>query len=126
MLEIEARAPVSATEDREKVLKSLLSLVPDGEVAEDGASMTARSSSGERLRELIWNGMIRDTARSALLRGRSGNEVVVDVSKQAAFMGRLSFQEGRVALGPITLTIRSDDMDAALDYLAESTIGAVE
>lgn len=37
-------------------------------------------------------------------------------------MGKLSFQDEHVALGSILVTIKDDNLDEVIDYLAESTI----
>ena len=75
----------------------------------------------DRLRELIRNQRIRDTARRQLVAGRRENRTTVSLSKQAAFVGVVNFAASS-PLGDIAIEIESDDLDAAIDYIAESTV----
>lgn len=109
------------TEDKEKVCQAMHNIFPEGEITGD-EHLTLVCESGEKLRELIWDTQIRDSARSVLLRGRSGESTRFTLNKQAAFMGKISFQDERTALGSISVVIKADNIDEAVDYLAESTI----
>src|SRR2546427_3434481 len=75
----------------------------------------------DRLREQIRTQRIRDTARRQLLAGRRGDRTTVSLSKQAAFVGVVNFAASS-PLGDITVEIESDDLEAAIDYVAESTV----
>src|SRR2546427_6961029 len=75
----------------------------------------------DRLRELIRHQRIRDTARRQLVAGRRENRTTGRLSKQAAFVGVVNFA-GSSPLGAIAIEIESDDLDAAIDYIAESTV----
>ena len=109
------------TEDKEKVCQALHNIFPVGEISGD-ETLTLVCDSAERLRELIWDTQIRDSARSILLHGRSETSIKFKLNKQAAYMGKLSFQDEHVALGSILVTIKDDNLDEFIDYLAESTI----
>jgi predicted RNA binding protein with dsRBD fold (UPF0201 family) len=126
MLHITAEAVCHPTEDREKVHQALLNLLPDAQFEDAERAVTARSPSGEALREAILNQHIRDTARSVMRRGTRGNHAAFTLNKQAAFMGKVSFIEGPVALGGIEVSVESDDIEGAIDYLAESTVEDAE
>lgn len=121
-MHIVARADRFPTEDPEKLRRALLNLFPDGEVEEHDDSMIARTDSGERLRQLIIDHHIRDTARSMMLCGRSGRVSRFRLNKQVAYVNKVSFVEGTPALGVIDVEIEDDDIDAAIDHLAESTV----
>lgn len=121
-MRIVARAACYPTEDREKVKQALLNLFPGGEVEEHQDEMVVRTGSGERLRQTIIDHHIRDTARSMMLCGRSGSVSSFRLNKQVAFVGKISFVEGNPPLGAIEVEIEDDDIDAAIDYLAESTV----
>lgn len=118
---ITVHADCYPTEDREKVAQAIKNIFPSGEVIGDN-KLTLTCTSGERLRELIWDTQIRDSARSVLLRGRSENSTSFILNKQAAFVGKISFQDDRSALGGIRVTICNDTIDDAINYLAESTV----
>lgn len=122
MLNISAKAACHPTEDREKVRHAILNLFPDAQFEDAQGSVTARSGSGEALREAILNQRIRDTARSVMRRGVRGNSTRFTLNKQAAFMGKVSFIEGQIALGGIEVTVENDDIEGTIDYLAESTV----
>lgn len=121
-MHIVARADRFPTEDPEKLRRALLNLFPQGEVEEHDDSMIARTDSGERLRQLIIDHHIRDTARSMMLCGRSGRVSRFRLNKQVAYVNKVSFVEGTPALGVIDVEIEDDDIDAAIDHLAESTV----
>jgi len=122
MLHITITAACRPTEDREKVRHAILNLFPDAQFEDAETSLTARSESGEALREAILNQHIRDTARSVLRRRVRGNGTHFTLNKQAAFMGKVSFLEGPVALGGIEVTVENDNIEETIDYLAESTV----
>ena len=121
-MHIVARVDRFPTEDPEKLRRALLNLFPEGEVEEHDDSMIARTDSGERLRQLIIDHHIRDTARSMMLCGRSGRVSRFRLNKQVAYVNKVSFVEGDPALGIIDVEIEDDDIDAAIDHLAESTL----
>ncbi|KQM12668.1 hypothetical protein AOA80_00855 [Methanomassiliicoccales archaeon RumEn M1] len=121
-MHIVARADRFPTEDPEKVRRALLNLFPEGEVEERNDGITVRTDSGERLRQLIIDHHIRDTARSVMLCGRSGRVSSFRLNKQVAYVNKISFVEGSPALGAIEVDVEDDDIDAAIDYLAESTV----
>ncbi len=121
-MHIVARADRFPTEDPEKLRRALLNLFPQGEVEEHDDSIIARTDSGERLRQLIIDHHIRDTARSMMLCGRSGRVSRFRLNKQVAYVNKVSFVEGTPALGVIDVEIEDDDIDAAIDHLAESTV----
>lgn len=118
---ITAKCECYPTEENEKVCQAMHNIFPEGEITGDEHLMLV-CESGEKLRELIWNTQIRDSARSVLLRGRSGESTHFTLNKQAAFMGKISFQDERTALGSISVVIKADNIDETIDYLAESTI----
>lgn len=125
-MQITATAACHPTEDREKVRRALLNLFPDLEIEDAGTSLVARSDNGDALREAILNQHIRDTARSVMLRGVRENSTRFTLNKQAAFMGKVSFIEGPVALGGIEVLIEDDRIEGIIDHLAESTVEGQE
>lgn len=104
-----------------KVKKALLALFPDLTILQEDDRIVGTTSSLARLRELIRNERIRDTARGRFLAGRDGRRTRVSLSKQAAFMGRVNFAMPS-GLGAIEVDIEDDDLTAVIDYVAESTV----
>ena len=99
---------------------ALLNLFPDLAIEREDEVVVGSTASLETLRELIRNQKIRDTARGQFLAGRRGDRTRVDLSKQAAFMGVVNFAAG-APLGDIVVEIESDDLNAVIDFVAEST-----
>ncbi len=117
-----ARTPCFPTEDKEKVRQALLNIFPQSEIEENENEMIARSDSGDKLRQIILDHHIRDTARSILLCGCVGKRTFFRLNKQVASVGKISFVEGAPPLGSIDVEIEAEDLDGAIDFLAESTV----
>ncbi len=122
MPEITIRTRLNPTEDREKVVKAVTNIFPDSTIEVGGDDLEARSSSGDKLREIIIDEHIRDTARSVMLHGIKGNTTSFKLNKQVAFMGKVSFIDHPVALGSIDVVIEDADIERTIDHLAESTV----
>ena len=122
MLRVRVETPRRPTESVEKVTSALSRLFPDLHVEAFEDRVVGTTDNLERLRELIRNQKIRDTARRQFRAGRSGDRTRVSLSKQAAFVGVVNFAVGSV-LGDILVEIESDELDRVIDYVAESTVG---
>jgi uncharacterized protein len=118
---VHVETPVHATENPEKVVRALRNLFPDLRIGSREGRIVGETEDLDRLRELIRNQRIRDTARRQLLGARRGNRTTVSLSKQAAFVGVVNFAASS-PLGDIVVEIEADDLDAAIDHVAESTI----
>ncbi len=114
-------APCHATESPAKVRAALLNLFPDLAFVREDDRLEGTTASLEMLRERIRNQRIRDTARGQLLAGRSGDRTRFALSKQAAYVGVVNFAAGS-PLGDIDVEIESDDLEAVIDRVAESTV----
>lgn len=122
MQRVRVSVPVRPTEDANKVRRALLNVFPDLRIDASEDALRGTTESLDRLRELIRKLKIRDTARRVLLRGREGDRTRFDLSKQAAFSGRVSFAADS-PLGDIAVEIESDRLEDVIDFVAESTIG---
>ena len=123
MHHVRVETPIHPTENPDKVMTALRSLFPDLRVESREGRIIGTTENLDRLRELIRNQRIRDTARRQLLAGRRGDRTEVSLSKQAAFVGVVNFAVSS-PLGDITVEIESDDLEAAIDYVAESTLAS--
>lgn len=121
MQRVRVSVPVRPTEDANKVRRALLNVFPDLRIDASEDALRGTTESLDRLRELIRKLKIRDTARRVLLRGREGDRTRFDLSKQAAFSGRVSFAADS-PLGDIAVEIESDRLEDIIDFVAESTI----
>ncbi len=121
MLRVRVETPCRATEDSGKVKRALLHLFPDLAFEREDDLVVGTTASLDKLRELIRNQKIRDTSRGQFLAGRLADRTRVVLSKQAAYMGVVNFSVGG-PLGDILVEITSDDLSAAIDFVAESTV----
>jgi predicted RNA binding protein with dsRBD fold (UPF0201 family) len=48
--------------------------------------------------------------------------IIFQLNKQAAFVGKVSFVEGKVPMGPLTVEIKADDPSALIDDVAPRTV----
>ena len=72
------------------------------------------------IRDKLRQQRIRDSARKILLKNMDENSVSFFLNKQAAFAGRIHFikdPEQEDFLGPITITIISDNIQEIIDWL---------
>ena len=120
MLRVRVEAPLRPTESAEKLSAAIRTLFPDSELQVHSDRVVGTTGTLDRLRERIRAQKIRDTARRQLLAGRHGDRTVVELNKQAAFAGVVSFGTAS-PLGDIRVEIESDDLPAVIDYVAEST-----
>ncbi len=124
MLRVRVETPCHPTENLGKVKVAVLNLFPDLVFEREDEVVAGIAASLDRLRELIRNQKIRDTARGQFLAGRQGDRTQVRLNKQAAYMGVVNFSAG-APLGDLVVDIESEDLDAVIDFVAESTIEAV-
>ncbi len=125
--EVEVEAYVYPTEDIEKVKRAMLNLIPDlefeafdrGEYLLLGGR-TADKKALHRLYELFRGQAILDTARAFLEEGYFGEEIIIRVHKQAAYAGKVNFNE-ESPLGPITIIIKTKDPKRLMRWLAPRT-----
>jgi predicted RNA binding protein with dsRBD fold (UPF0201 family) len=121
---------VNPTESEDKVKKAVWNLF--GELPfeikpiQKGSVLTVDAKELEALRTLqnvLRRDHIRDASRKALFRSLRGNTFTFFLNKQAAFAGHVSFSEAEAEspLGPITVTIETDEPQQLLDWLAPRT-----
>ena len=127
---IQIEAEVNPTESEEKVQKAIRNLF--GEIstetkpAQKGSTTTAQSNSQESLitlRNMLHRDHIRDAARKALHHGLKNGTITVYLNKQVALVGHVSFSEPEAEspLGPIKVTIQTEDPLRLIDWLAPRT-----
>jgi uncharacterized protein len=114
------------TEDPAKVERAILNLFPGSEVERSADAIMAKTRSLERFKELIRNHRILDATRRVLVRGTSGNGTRFALNKQAALSGKVSFLDGKVALGGIQVAIEDEDLSTLIDEVAPITVDGEE
>jgi len=127
MPSITLRVKCYPTEDPLKVKKALLNIFPESVVEECEDGFIARAASAERFMEIIRNQRILDSARGVLRRGMSRDRTTFTLSKQVAFVGKVSFIEDRSPpLGGIEVVIEDDNLEERIDTIAPRTVGGEE
>ena len=118
-------ATISPSEDPEKVAVALQHVLGQaaGEAAVRGSSAKLVSDDGRGLsylRDKLRDRHVRAAARRRLLLNKSGNRTGLMLNRQAAAAGVLALcgSPEESPLGPIYLTVDSDRIDAAIDWLA--------
>lgn len=101
---------------------AILNIFPDVTFVSDDDIVEATCDRADHLRDLIRQQKIRDSARAELRRGLEGTRIAFALNKQAAYAGRVSFATGAAPLGDIEVELEDDRPDAAIDFLAESTV----
>ncbi|HDH45499.1 MAG TPA: hypothetical protein ENG66_09005 [Thermococcus sp.] len=125
--EVEVEAHVYPTEEIEKVKKAMLNLVSplEFDTFDKGEYILLLGKSKDkkalqRLYELLRGQQILDTARTMLEEGYFGEEIIVKVHKQVAYVGKVNFNE-ESPLGPITIIIRTKEPQRLMKWLAPRT-----
>lgn len=122
MVRVRVSTPCHPTESLEEVKAAVGNLFPDLRIEPTEGRLVGVTDRLDRLRELIRNQRIRDTARRQLRAGQRGTGTTVSLSKQAASAGVVSFAADS-PLGDVLVEIESDDLSATIDFVAESTRG---
>ena len=129
-LHVRAQATVAPSEDPAKVRVAVTNTLgecrqslkenPQGIAihSDDSASLT-------RLHDQLRDRRVRAAARRLLLTRREGSSVTVMFNRQAAHVGVLALcgSEAESPLGPIYLTIESDELDNVIEWLTAYETG---
>ena len=127
---VHVEADLNLTESEEKVKRAIWNLFGDMpfevKPAQKGSILIAESKGLEALntlRNVLRRDHIRDASRKALYHGLRGNMLVVYLNKQVAFAGHVSFSEAEAEspLGPIKVTMQTEDPQQFIDWLAPRT-----
>ena len=119
------RASVSPSEDQEKVARALENIVGESAGAEvrlgSGAELsTSDPKALSRIRDQLRDRHVRGAARRQMLLNMKGDSTSVMLNRQAAAAGVLALcgTPEESPLGPIYLRIKSERLEAAIDWLA--------
>ena len=122
-------AEVNPTESEEKVKKALENMfgnIPTNvESTYRGGRVTSETRSLEpltRFYNVLRRERIRAAARTVLFEGLSRNTITFYLNKQVAYSGHVSFSkaEAESPLGPIKVTIRSDNPRQLIEWLTRN------
>lgn len=120
MLEVRLRAECHPTEDRDRVIRSIIRLFPDAEMNGETV-LSGVSRSVDEFGVLLKRQRIRDAARAVMRRNMRGNATSFSLNKQVAAVGKISFSEESHPLGDIEVEITSDALESVIDSIAPNT-----
>ena len=121
---------VQPTESEENVKTAVNNFVGNASfsVQSQGKSslLTAEAKGQDSLikfRNMLRNDRIRDAARRFLFKSIKGNLISFCLNKQVVFAGHVSFSEENAEspLGPIQVTVTSDNPRQLIEWLAEKS-----
>lgn len=119
-MKVRVEARVYPSEDPGKVAEAVENIFPaiDLEESEDFVRGVSEDlNSLENFKNLLGLQAIRDSARSVMKEGSEGNKLFLNLNKQVATVNKVNFSGDDAPLGPIRLTIQSDDIDDVIDFL---------
>ena len=127
---VHVEAEINPTESEEKVNAAVTNILGDASIRikPDGKIriLTAEAKGQEslvKLRNIMRGDRVRDASRKALFRSIRGNTIRFCLNKQVAFAGHISFCEetSESPLGPLRITITTDNPQQLIQWLAEKT-----
>jgi hypothetical protein len=127
---VHVQAEVNPTESEEKVKNAVCNVLGNATItinpSSKASTLTAEAKGQDslvKLRNILRSDRIRDAARKALFRSIRGDTISFCLNKQVAYAGHVSFSEetAESPLGPIRVTIESDNPRQLIEWLAEKT-----
>ncbi|HWQ20607.1 MAG TPA: RNA-binding domain-containing protein [Methanotrichaceae archaeon] len=121
MIDVSVYVLVKPTEKVDRVTSAIEKIFPGliMDIREDRIQAYDGIASLTRFHMLLREELILDTARRVMVRGLVGNSVQFRLSKQAAYMGLISFPPEEEPLGSIHVQISGDER--IIDWLAPMT-----
>jgi hypothetical protein len=116
-MKVQGSVPIFPTEDADKVVLCIQNLFPDSVIERHSDRVTFLSRDLKQLAIVLEDQRIRDTALMVVRRSMEDDAASFFLNKQAAFMGKANFTEGRSSLGDI----RIDILEGALEFMESIT-----
>jgi len=116
-MEADILADVQPTEEWRSVKKAIRQLFPGIALALENEKLKGSTQDMEVFKEKLEKQRIRDSTRAHIMDRLQGNKAVFFLNKQAAFQGKINITEENCILGPIQITLRSDDFDEDIQKL---------
>ncbi len=125
-----AEAEINPTEDEDKVKTAVNNILGNATLtvkpSHKGSTLLAEAKGQDsliKLRNMLRNDRIRDAARRILYKSIRGDKIVFYLNKQVAFAGHVSFSEetAESPLGPIKVTVETEQPTQIVEWLAEKT-----
>ena len=122
---VEIYCPVKPSEDPEIVRDAIMSIFPDAELEQTEKAFRGTASL-DRFSKAIRKQKILDATRSVLIKNMKGDRTRMDLNKQVATVGKVSFSDKRPVLGAIEVTIQDDNLQMLIDKVAPVTVDGEE
>ena len=116
---------VNPSEDPEKVAEAVLSIFPDAELEETGKGLKGTASI-DHFSKLIRKQKILDATRGVMIKNRRGDRTWVNLNKQVATVGKVSFADKNPVLGAIEVCVQDEDIEGLIDRVAPVTVDGEE
>jgi predicted RNA binding protein with dsRBD fold (UPF0201 family) len=102
-----------------------MSIFPDAELEQTERAFRGTASL-DRFSKAIRKQKILDATRSVLIKNMKGDRTRMDLNKQVATVGKVSFSDKRPVLGAIEVTIQDDNLQMLIDKVAPVTVDGEE
>jgi len=125
MTSVTISCPVNPSEDPDKVAAAITNIFPDAELetTDEGFVGTAKI---DHFSKLIRKQKILDATRGVMIKNRRGDKTWVNLNKQVATVGKVSFADKNPVLGAIEVCIQDDDIEGLIDIVAPVTVNGEE
>ena len=125
MTSVTISCPVNPSEDPDKVAAAILHIFPDAEL-ELNDSKFEGTATIKHFYNLIRKQKILDATRGVMLKNRRNDRTWVNLNKQVATVGKVSFADKNPVLGAIEVCIQDDDIEGLIDIVAPVTVNGEE
>ncbi len=125
MTSVTIECAVNPSEDPDKVAAAITSIFPDAEI-ELADGRFKGSATIKHFSNLIRKQKILDATRGVMLKNRRGDRTWVNLNKQVATVGKVSFADRNPVLGAIEVCIEDDDIEGLIDIVAPVTVDGEE
>ena len=119
MARITVTVQVWDTEDRASVIDAVQGIFPGLEMAGE-MELTGTTEGLDRMRDMLRDQRIRDTARTHLRSCVRGDTLEFYLSKQIATVGKINFSDREAPLGTIRVVVEDPDLGSLIDDLTGS------
>ena len=125
MTSVTIETRVNPSEDPEKVAAAVLSIFPDAELEETGFGLKGTATL-KHFSNQIRKQKILDATRGVMLKNMRGNKTWINLNKQVATVGKVSYVDKNPVLGAIEVCIEDDDLEGLIDIVAPVTVDGEE
>lgn len=125
MVKIMLLCNVNPSEDPNKVKLAITKIFPDADIVLEN-NIYHGIATLDNFSRLIRDQKILDATRSIMISNMHNHHTSINLNKQAATVGKISFVDPKPILGSIEVFIEDEDINAVIDHVAPSTINGKE